>query len=212
MNAERSPAAGTCRATAFADAKPELAAPGATQERLEHLREHGFVIVTDFVDSPWIPSLREAGRRVTEACASANGYRTIDCSKGYVHRTGDDEPWAIRGLIHPAFEEPGWIKARNVVGWRGRAGGLLGRHHRGAAARRRHPSQPSECRRGVAVLRRPRPRHRRRPRVPHRPGTVVYTPPGTFHQFINTGDEPVKLYFLYVPGGEAQAILDAEFR
>ena len=30
--------------------------------------------------------------------------------------------------------------------------------------------------------------------------------------FLNTGDEPVKLYFLYVPGGEAQAILDAEFR
>ena len=29
---------------------------------------------------------------------------------------------------------------------------------------------------------------------------------------LNTGDEPVKLYFLYVPGGEAQAILDAEFR
>ena len=24
--------------------------------------------------------------------------------------------------------------------------------------------------------------------------------------------EPVKLYFLYVPGGEAQAILDAKFR
>ena len=47
---------------------------------------------------------------------------------------------------------------------------------------------------------------------PTGPGTVVYTPPGTFHQFINTGDEPVKLYFLYVPGGEAQAILDAEFR
>ena len=57
------------RATAFADSKPELAAPGATPERLEHLREHGFLIITDFVDSPWIPILREAGRRVTEACA-----------------------------------------------------------------------------------------------------------------------------------------------
>ena len=110
MNAERSPAAGTYRATAFADAKPELAAPGATQERLEHLREYGFVIVTDFVDSPWIPILREAGRRVTEACAPANGYRKIDCSKGYVHRTGDDEPWAIRGLLHPGFEEPGFAE------------------------------------------------------------------------------------------------------
>ena len=115
MNAERSPAAGTYRATAFADAKPELAAPGATQERLEHLREHGFVIVTDFVDSPWIPILREAGRRVTEACAPANGYRKIDCSKGYVHRTGDDEPWAIRGLLHPASRSPA-LPSSSVLG------------------------------------------------------------------------------------------------
>ena len=58
------------RATAFADAKPELAAPGATPERLAHLKEHGFVIITDFVDNPWIPTLREAGRRVTEACTA----------------------------------------------------------------------------------------------------------------------------------------------
>ena len=51
------------RATAFADSKPELSAPGATPERLEHLKEHGFLIINDFVDSPWIPILREAGRR-----------------------------------------------------------------------------------------------------------------------------------------------------
>ncbi len=93
------------RASVFADAKPELAAPGATPERLAHLNEHGFVVITDFVDNPWIPILREAGRRVTEACSPDYGYCRIDCSKGYVHRTGDDEPWAIRGLIHPAFEE-----------------------------------------------------------------------------------------------------------
>ena len=93
------------RATAFADAKPELAAPGATPQRLEHFKEHGFVIVTDFVGSPWIPILREAGRRVTEACAPENGYSKIDSSKGYVHRAAEDEPWAIRGIIHPAFGE-----------------------------------------------------------------------------------------------------------
>lgn len=29
---------------------------------------------------------------------------------------------------------------------------------------------------------------------PAGPGTVVFTPPGTFHQVINTRDEPVKLY------------------
>ena len=106
MTTEQSPAQETYRATAFADSKPELAAPGATPERLEHLREHGFVIITDFVDNPWIPVLREAGRRVTEACAPEHGYSKIDCSKGYVHRAGGNEPWAIRGLVHPAFEEP----------------------------------------------------------------------------------------------------------
>ena len=47
------------RATAFADFKPELSAPGATPERLEHLKEHGFLIINDFEDSPWIPILRE---------------------------------------------------------------------------------------------------------------------------------------------------------
>jgi hypothetical protein len=98
------------RAPAFADAKPQLAAPGATPERLAHLKEHGFVIISDFVDSPWIPVLREAGRRVTEACSPDHGYSKIDCSRGYVHRTGHDEPWAIRGLIHPAFGEPSFAE------------------------------------------------------------------------------------------------------
>jgi hypothetical protein len=96
----------TYRAPAFADARPELAAPGATPERLAHLEEHGFVIITDFVGNPWIPILREAGRRITDACAPESGYSKIDCSKGYVHRAKADEPWAIRGLIHPAFGEP----------------------------------------------------------------------------------------------------------
>mgnify|MGYP006117644279 CR=1 FL=1 len=48
------------RAPAFADALPEHAAPGATEERLAHLQAHGFVIISDFVDSSWIPLLREA--------------------------------------------------------------------------------------------------------------------------------------------------------
>ncbi len=117
MNTDQSPSEAASepnsksyRASAFADAKPELAAPGATPERLAHLKEHGFVIVTDFVDNPWIPILREAGRRVTEACSPNHGYSKIDCSKGYVHRTGNDEPWAIRGLVHPAFGEPGFAE------------------------------------------------------------------------------------------------------
>lgn len=98
--------ASSYRAPAFADALPELSAPGCTPERLAYLDEHSFVIINDFVNSPWIPILREAGRRVTKACAPEQGYSAIDSSKGYVHRTGEDEPWAIRGLIHPAFKEP----------------------------------------------------------------------------------------------------------
>jgi len=91
----------------FADMLPELSGQrGATPERLKHLYDHGFVIVDDFVGSPWIPVLREAGRRVTEACAPEHAYTKIDSSKGYVHRAGkEQEPWAIRGLIHPAWHE-----------------------------------------------------------------------------------------------------------
>ena len=74
------------RATVFADALPNLAVPGCTPERLAHLEEHGFVIITDFVGNPFIPILREAGRRVTEACTPEQGYSKIDGSKGYVHR------------------------------------------------------------------------------------------------------------------------------
>ncbi|MBT3603441.1 MAG: hypothetical protein HN521_10290 [Candidatus Latescibacteria bacterium] len=98
------------RAPAFADFNPEHTAPGATPERLAHLAEHSFVIINDFVDSPWIPKLREAGRRVTKACAPELGYSKLDSSKGYVHRAKANEPWAIRGLIHPAFGEPSFAE------------------------------------------------------------------------------------------------------
>ena len=104
MNTDQLPAAEPYRAPAFADAKPELSAPGATPERLAHLEEHGFVIINDFVDNPWIPILCEAGRRVTGACAPEHVYSKIDGSKGYVHRTGQDQPWAIRGLNPSGFQ------------------------------------------------------------------------------------------------------------
>ena len=87
------------RAPAFADFKHELSAPGPTPERLAHLREHGFVIINDFVGNPWIPILREAGRRVTQACAPENVYDVINCSKGYVHRAGEELTSGLRGLF-----------------------------------------------------------------------------------------------------------------
>ena len=61
MDNNQAPEKEVYRAPAFADFKPELSAPGPTPERLEHLREHGFVIINDFADNPWIPTLREAG-------------------------------------------------------------------------------------------------------------------------------------------------------
>ncbi|MEE3234285.1 MAG: hypothetical protein VX294_08980 [Candidatus Latescibacterota bacterium] len=94
------------RASDFADALPELGSRGATPERLKFLDEHGYLIINDFVDSPWVQVLREAGRRVSDACAPSCAYDKIELSKGYVHRTTDEDPWAIRGLIHPAFGEP----------------------------------------------------------------------------------------------------------
>lgn len=44
------------------------------------------------------------------------------------------------------------------------------------------------------------------------PGCVVYTPAGTYHQFFNTGSDPVKLYWYYTPSGAERAVLVGEFR
>ena len=49
MNGNESQATETYRAPAFADFKPEHLAHGATPERLDHLKEHGFVIINDFL-------------------------------------------------------------------------------------------------------------------------------------------------------------------
>ena len=51
MNNDQSLAKEVYSAPAFADSKPELSAPGATPERLEHLRQHGFVDIALLGDS-----------------------------------------------------------------------------------------------------------------------------------------------------------------
>ena len=51
------------RAHASVEFSKDLASPGPTPERLEHFYREGWLIIDDFVDSPWIPALREAGRR-----------------------------------------------------------------------------------------------------------------------------------------------------
>ena len=44
------------------------------------------------------------------------------------------------------------------------------------------------------------------------PGTVVYTPPSTYHHLFNTGNEPLKLFYIYIPSGEEQKIIEGGFR
>ena len=44
------------------------------------------------------------------------------------------------------------------------------------------------------------------------PGQVVYTPPGVEHQFVNTGDEPVKLFWTFSPPGPERRVIDETFR
>ena len=83
-----------------------------------------YVIVDDFVGSPQLPALLEASRRIVAAANARDG--RLDLSKGYVHRASarrkesidrpqwsggahtfeQEEAWAIRGLIHPAWHEP----------------------------------------------------------------------------------------------------------
>ncbi len=43
-------------------------------------------------------------------------------------------------------------------------------------------------------------------------GHVVYTPPGVEHQFSNTGNEPVRLYWSFSPPGPERNVLEATFR
>lgn len=44
------------------------------------------------------------------------------------------------------------------------------------------------------------------------PGTVVYTPPGVEHEFVNNGDEPVKLFWFYAPSGAERQVIEGAFR
>lgn len=45
-----------------------------------------------------------------------------------------------------------------------------------------------------------------------RPGVVIYTPPGIYHQFINTGETAVKLYYVFAPSGPEKTVIDGLFR
>ncbi len=49
-------------------------------------------------------------------------------------------------------------------------------------------------------------------RFPIEPDTLIYTPLHTKHQFINSGEETMKVLWMYAPPGAERAVLDASFR
>ncbi len=70
-----------------------------TDEHREQYRTEGYFIVDDAVDTQMLEPLLAASRRVNETVRA----KAVDL---YTHRTNSGEPWAIRGLFGPEFEEP----------------------------------------------------------------------------------------------------------
>ena len=82
---------------------------GATPERLAHLEKFGFVILDDFVDSPYIARMREDARRIVDEANSP--YPHPVHTAGYIHRgVADGSSSAIRGVYHPAFRSPSFAE------------------------------------------------------------------------------------------------------
>ena len=123
-------AAGGTAAPIVATQLPHLSArAGHSAGRLFELRrqsfeEQGFVIIDDFEGHALLPALTAAARRMT-AAVNAKSSAAADPTAGYVHRTSahrgesrgegwtgashiftDEEPWAIRGTLHPLWDVP----------------------------------------------------------------------------------------------------------
>ncbi len=69
------------------------------EEAREQYRTQGYFIADDAVDPAMLEPLLEATRRVKAKTRT----REVDI---YTHRTPEGEPWAIRGLFAPEFNEP----------------------------------------------------------------------------------------------------------
>ncbi len=69
------------------------------QPYMDRYENDGYFIVDDAVDHDLLASLTAAAQRVRKAVRSGR----IDV---YSHRTQSSEPWCIRGLLSPDFNEP----------------------------------------------------------------------------------------------------------
>jgi hypothetical protein len=70
-----------------------------TDEQRELYKTQGYFIVDDAVEPEMFDRLLAAARRVKQKVRSGE----VDV---YTHWTDPGEPWAIRGLFTPEFEEP----------------------------------------------------------------------------------------------------------
>ena len=106
----------------------------------------------------------------------------------------------VRVLLSPALQ-PALAATGTVIGYTEVAAGQSGSFHAHAGSAEVWMFFAGK---GVAIV--------GDERVEVGPGLVVYTPPGVPHQFINTGHEPVKLFFSFTPPGPERDVLEATFR
>ena len=70
-----------------------------TDEQQEHFNDYGYFYADDATPTAMVADLEAAARRVYDKV------RNKDVEL-FTHRTDTDEPWAIRGLFAPEFNEP----------------------------------------------------------------------------------------------------------
>ncbi len=70
-----------------------------TDKQIEDFESRGFFYADEATPKPMLPDLLAAVKRVKQKVRD----RTVDI---YTHRTDTEEPWAIRGLFAPEFDEP----------------------------------------------------------------------------------------------------------
>ena len=70
-----------------------------TEAEMEQYRTQGYFITDNAVEPNMLPPLLESAKRVKAKIQS----NEIDI---FTHRSEDGEPWAIRGLFAPEFDEP----------------------------------------------------------------------------------------------------------
>ena len=70
-----------------------------TNQQIENFESRGFFYAEEATPKAMVPDLLAAARRVIQKVRD----REVE---GYTHRTDTEEPWAIRGLFAPEFDEP----------------------------------------------------------------------------------------------------------